>query len=580
MAVELAAHDHNGTFRKMPRTHYYLNQSSKAKRRKNPISCKWVWTIKFNHDGSINKYMARLVARGFTQRHGIDYEETYAPTLALKSFRTLVAMAAARGCTLFQADIPTAFVRSELTETEVLMEPPEIPQELLTLLQNDTHNYKQSDILLLIKALYGLKQSPRSWFRNISTQLKSLGFETSAADPCVFTLSRDGLLMVMGVYVDDLIYFGDHLLIDEISEVLRAVYEITVMGPAKVFLGIHIDQSIPGQITLDQTQYVKKFLSDFGIQANEFSNTPLASDYAKSIASSLTSTTVISKPPLPVTYNEAVGKIMYCMVATRPDICAATGIASRFLKNPSEASWNIVLRILKYLNSTPSFGLCYKRSADLTVDTTPITYCDADYANDPITYRSISGFIIKLCNAPIVWYSKKQTTTAQSTAEAEFISANICSRSVIWLRQFLSDPRSPQIGPTIIFEDNASCIAIGINPQLSEKTAHIQVRYHYIQELISNNLVRFEYCPTTDQLADILTKGLHYSLFSSLRSRLGIIELGGSVAFRPSLSISALHSYASESLLRCDSPLSPTMVGPVSIETPPWNSSLYKLAVN
>jgi hypothetical protein len=221
---------------------------------------------------------------------------------------------------------------------------------------------------------------------------------------------------------------------------------------------------------------------------------------------------------------------MYAMVATRPDVCAATGIASRFLKNPSRIGWSIAYRILKYLNATSTMGLVYKQSGDLINDTTPMVYTDADYANDPITYRSISGFTIKLCNAPIVWYSKKQTTTAQSTAEAEFISANICARSVVWLRLFLSDLGSPQISPTTIHEDKASCIAIENNPQLSEKTAHIQVRYHYIQECIHDKLIKFQYCSTHDQLADLFTKGLHRNVFESLRDRLGVVDLRGSVA--------------------------------------------------
>jgi hypothetical protein len=123
-----------------------------------------------------------------------------------------------------------------------------------------------------------------------------------------------------------------------------------------------------------------------------------------------------------------------------------------------------------------------------------------------------------LCNAPVIWYSKKQTTTAQSTAEAEFIAANICSRMTIWLLHLLAELGCAQSGPTIIHEDNEGCIRISKNPQLCDKTAHIQVRYHYIQEQIEAKLIKLQYCKTTEQLADVFTKGLHKTQFEHLYS--------------------------------------------------------------
>jgi hypothetical protein len=176
MRIDLSAHKHNGTFRKMPRTQFYKRKWIKSK---------FVFDLKFNHDGTINKYKARWVARGFTQRHGIDYEETFAPTLALMSVRTIIAMAAARGKTLYQVDIPTAFIRSELIDEEIIIEPPEVPAELLSILHNDQFYICSPDeILLLVKALYGLKQSPRVWFGNISSTLNRVGFEQSTSDRC------------------------------------------------------------------------------------------------------------------------------------------------------------------------------------------------------------------------------------------------------------------------------------------------------------------------------------------------------------------------------------------------------------
>jgi hypothetical protein len=523
MMVELIAHQKNQTWKILPRHQFFKNKKGKT------IKCKWVYDKKFHHDGTLKKFKARLVARGFTQRHGVDYTETFAPTLALKSFRTLVALAAAHGLKLYQADVPTAFVRSDLEE-EVLMDPPEIPSDLLHLLNNPTYFECDKDHLLLLnRALYGLKQSPRTWYKNIRTFLLSLGFVNSKADPCIFTLSQNGKFLVMGVYVDDLLYFGDPELIEIITSALKDKYNITEFGLASLFLGIRIDQSIDSQITLDQTAYISDFLDGIGFtNPNFIVSTPLAQDYSRKLASSTTDTNIQS--PIGISYNEAVGKIMYAMVATRPDICAATGIASRFLQSPSNISWNIVMRILKYLNGTRTFGITYRiNNQTLSDNTTPKVFADADYANCPTTSRSISGYLILLCNGPVVWYSKKQSTTAQSTAEAEFISANICARMVVWMRKFLADLSISQVNPTTIFEDNEACISLANNPQLNEKTAHIQVRYHYLQEVIHDNIISLQYINTSNQIADIFTKGLHRSQFIHLRSLLGVSNLRGSI---------------------------------------------------
>jgi hypothetical protein len=220
---------------------------------------------------------------------------------------------------------------------------------------------------------------------------------------------------------------------------------------------------------------------------------------------------------------------MYAMVATRPDICAAVGIASRFLKLPTLASWQLLTRILKYLNHTKSFGITYRRDPTKSVHEmlTPTVWVDADFANDIEKARSISGFGIMLCSGPVVWYSKKQTTTAQSTTEAEFIAANICTRTVVWLRHLLSSLQYSPNKPTVIHEDNQSCIAIAANPQLNERTAHIQVKYHYIQEKVADKTVALQYCLTANQLADMFTKGLPRASFERFHSMFGCFDLGG-----------------------------------------------------
>jgi hypothetical protein len=519
MLVELRALHGNSTWKYVKRAQYHKRKT---------IKCKWVFTKKFNHDGSLNKFKARLVARGYTQRHGIDYEETFAPTMALKSFRILVAMAAAKGRKLYQADVPTAFIRSDLEE-EVIMEPPEIPVDME--LPEGFERCSPEELCLLMKSLYGLKQAPRAWFGTLRKFLLTLGFTQSAADPCIYTLNHEAHgEMTAGVYVDDLLYFGDDAAMKWIMEQLTARFNIKSLGLAQWFLGIHIHQDESGSITLDQTQYVTDFLKEFGMLRSHAVSTPLVHNYSH-ILSTFAGDPVDFKPPINASYNQVVGKIMYAMVATRPDICAAVGIASRYLKSPQSVHWDLLLRILQYLNSTKDFGITFTPDASKTAaeNITPQVWVDADFANDPEQARSISGFGIKMCNGPVVWYSKKQSTTALSTAEAEYIAACMCAKIVTWLRQLLADLGHPQLTSTILHEDNQSCIALAINPQVNQKTAHIQVKFHYVQEMVENKTIKMEYCKSLDQVADIFTKGLPRVQFQNLRKMFGLSSLGGSV---------------------------------------------------
>ena len=163
----------------------------------NVVSCKWEYSLKYNPDGSIARYKARLVARGFSQAYGLDYHETFLPVARLSSIRVLFSIALDQSWPLHQLDVSNAFLYGDLAE-EVFMEQP----------PGYVAQGESSEVCLLKKAVYGLKQSPRAWFHKFSQLLFSYGFISTVSDPTVMRKPTPHGCVILAVYVDDIIITG------------------------------------------------------------------------------------------------------------------------------------------------------------------------------------------------------------------------------------------------------------------------------------------------------------------------------------------------------------------------------------
>ena len=222
-------------------------------------------------------------------------------------------------------------------------------------------------------------------------------------------------------------------------------------------------------------------------------------------------------------YQSAVGSLLYLSSWTRPDIAYAVGSVARFCSNPSKEHWTAVKRIFRYLKGTYNYGIVYSRNDHS--DDLMIGYSDADFAGDVNDRKSTSGYIFMINGAPVSWKSRKQTCVALSTAEAEYVALANATQEAKWMRQLLKDLQSKLTEPTVLHEDNQSAICIAQNPQYHSKTKHIDIKYHFVREEILNDVIKLRYCPTTDMLADILTKGLTSVKFVQLRELCGLKEL-------------------------------------------------------
>ena len=469
-----------------------------------PIGCKWVFKIKYNSEGTVERFKARLVAKGYTQKYGVDYEETFSPVVRFTSIRMLLAFAVQHSMLIHQMDVVAAFLNGSLQE-DIYMEQPD--------------GYVQAGneqmVCKLKRSLYGLKQAPRCWNEVFSEYLRSIGFEQSVADPCVYVKNKGHL--VVAVYVDDLIIIANTAEeMRKVKEILSVRFKMTDMGKLHYCLGITIEQEEGKQcLWIHQKQYISNMLAKYGMTEAKIVSTPT------DLSVKLQSDDNYSKQVDQAMYQSIVGSLLYAAVATRPDISQAVGVVSKFSSRPTEAHLTAAKRILRYLKGTASLALKYHKSSNGTL----IGYADADWAGDSEDRHSTTGNLFLMAEGPISWLSKKQATVALSTSEAEYVSVSAATQEAVWLRRLLADIQTVPEEPTRIMEDNQGAIGIAKNPIQHARTKHIDIRYHYVREALQKGIISLSYCPTDKMIADLLTKGLPRGRFEVLRKAMGMDEL-------------------------------------------------------
>ncbi len=470
-----------------------------------PLSCRWVFRVKYLHDGKVDRFKGRVVAKGFSQKYGIDYDETFSPVVRFSSIRALLAFAVQNGMIIHQMDVVTAFLNGVLEE-EIYMQQPEgyeVPG-------------KEDHVCQLKKSIYGLKQSPRCWNKAFKEYLVSVGFRQSDADPCVFIHLGDNFAIV-AAYVDDLILLtknSDEM--TELKKMLESCFKMKDMGELHYCLGVSIVQN-KDSLVLHQKQYLLNLLRKYGLEDAKPVSTP------SDVNVVLEKEDGVSKPVDPTMYQSMVGSLLYAAIATRPDISQAVGVVSKFNSCPTESHVTAVKRIFRYLKGSVDLGLEYKKNP--SDETSLLGYSDADFGRDRDTRRSITGNVFLMSGGAISWISKRQAVVALSTAEAEYIALSSAVQEVLWLNKLLSDLGVKQSEPITLFEDNQGAIAIAQNPVGHSRTKHIDIKFHFVREAVGNDRVKLVYCPTESMVADIFTKPLTRTRFVGLVNALGLKSL-------------------------------------------------------
>ncbi|KAD4888558.1 hypothetical protein E3N88_20631 [Mikania micrantha] len=469
---------------------------------KNAVGVKWTYKTKVGPDGEVSRYKARLVAKGYSQVEGIDYTETFAPVARFETIRVVIAIAAHRGWKLHQLDVKTAFLNGELTEEIYVQQP-----EGFVIKGNEDKVYK------LRKALYGLKQAPRAWYAKIDGYFLKNGFVRSYSEPTLYIKeSQDLGIMYVCLYVDDIVCTSscDELII-KFKSSMTSEFEMSDMGLLKFFLGLEVTQTNDG-VFVCQSQYAKNLLSKFGLNNSKPETTPM------NVNEKLHQNDGSGKAD-DVNYRSAVGGLIY-LTHTRPDLAYSVSVVSRFMHNPSKVHQGAVRRILRYVAGTYKMGLWYGKDKELRL----LGYTDSDWGGCIDDRKSVSANIFMMGDSAVSWSSRKQSSVALSSSEAEYISASAAACQCVWLRRILEDLGLFQSDPTVILCDNKSAINLSRNPVMHNRSKHIELKHHFIRELVIQEQVLLEFCGTNEQLADMLTKAISKEKFVYFRLQAGVRE--------------------------------------------------------
>ncbi|PKU77855.1 Retrovirus-related Pol polyprotein from transposon TNT 1-94 [Dendrobium catenatum] len=464
------------------------------------LGCKWTYRTKINSDGSVSKYKARLVALGNHQEYDLNYTETFSPVVKLPTIRILLAVALQYNWQVQQMDVANAFLHGSLTETVYMTQPRGF---------EDTTN--PDYVCRLNKAIYGLKQAPRQWYNTFTSFLISIGFLQSLSDPSLFKFHNDQIAIYLLVYVDDILITGNNTdALNNVIQKLNSRFSMKLLGEANSFLGIHIKKG-DGVYFLSQSSYANSILQTAQLSRCNPVRNPTCTKMPKEFPPD----PLLTDPQM---YRRLTGSLQY-LCLTRPDIAYSVNLISQHMHQPLPEHAYLLKRLLRYIKGTLDYGIPISKS-NLSLS----SFSDADWAGDPISRKSTSGYCSFLGDTIVSWTVKKQSTVARSSTESEYRSLAALTADVVWLRRLLSDFGVQQDKPTDIFCDNTSAIALANNPVFHARTKHIEIDHRFVRDHIQQQNIRILPISTIDQTADIFTKSLSTPRFHLLRNKLTVSQ--------------------------------------------------------
>lgn len=480
------------------------------------VTSRWVLQRKIGPDGKEIKKKARLVARGFMQKQGIDYTETVAHTSKADSWRTLLALAVTKGWVVKQLDVIAAFLYGMLDE-DVFLYPAQLFEWFFKKHPDLARqvDYAPGKIVHLQRAIYGLKQGGHQFQMRLRKDMSSVGLTYLHNDPATFK----GTDIIAATHVDDMMYAGTKQAVEKFEDDLSKLLDTKLLGAPTWLLGIEIGigvvQGRTTQVVVTQETYTREALEHLGLAEARTIQTPIDKvvDYHEGEA---------FQQPL---YQHKIGKMSYLAVMARPDEAFATSQHSKVMSNPAEEHHGSLTRSFKYLRGREDWGIAYtKEEAVIEIDEDGDevlivdAYSDSSHGNCPTTRRSSFGFIVMIAGGPVSWCARIQKSAVGSSTEAEYIAAYVTTLQCRWLRQFLTELGiKHRINLRV---DNQSAISIARNAVSTKRSRHYEIKWHVFREAVLSGEVTLIYVPTQEQLADIMTKPLPAPTFHLLVSKI------------------------------------------------------------
>ena len=469
-----------------------------------PIGSKLVFKLKlFDIEDypTIDKYKSRLVGLGYEERYGIDYMEAFSASPQISSMRFVL-------CTILQynlskrtIDVKGAFLRSTLKVPIYIRLP-------------KGFKFEDCDYALVLKNLYGFKQAARDWFDLLKATILSFDgrIRNSVAEPCIYFIFTTDLIFLVLVQVDDFIIgCNNDQYLESFVSFIQSKFEITDNGIPTQFNGMKIEWK-ENSVEISQGRYIRDLVSKYNLtNCKRRYRTPMEHKFTPVKG---------NKDNLPdFPYGNLIGELSWVARISRPDIMDAVNILQRYTHCYSSQLWDALIRVLLFLMYTSHWKLTFVRSIGTFK---PITiYVDSDWAGDKEKALSTSGAIVLYYGNAISWICEKQKTQAHSSCEAEYVALGAAGKEGMFFVHFLKElGMDLNLLPIDIYIDNKGAAQIAENRVNNRRTRHIDIRHHYIRDLIEDRVYNLEYIAGDSNLADIFTKPLGTAQFTKYARRI------------------------------------------------------------
>jgi hypothetical protein len=472
---------------------------------------RWVYKNKLGDNNQLIRRKARFVAKGFLQVHGRDFFETHSPVAKMKSIKLVLSLVAHYDLELYQIDFDTAFLNADVEE-DIYMEQPE-----------GFHKDSADVVCKLIKSIYGLKQASRNWNLEIDSFMRSIGYHPLVSDPCVYIKrTASARFIILSLYVDDTIAAfdkKDQSVWEGDKKAIAGQYAIKDLGECEWILNMKVTRDRTNRtIVLSQEAYIERILGEFDLENVKSASTPAP---VCDLYLPLDGTDPqLLNPKEKLKYQSMVGALLYAANITRIDIAFIVGQLCRYTDKPCVHHMKAVIHVFRYLRRTTAASLIFGLTSYPNPNHVCVTaFSDANWGSDIETGKSNSGGLVRFNGDVISWYSKRQKSVAQSSAESEYMALAEITKEVLWYRSWIEEVFGHRITCTIKC-DNTAAIYLSQNDSIHCRSKHINIRYHLVRDNVKKGRVRIYWVSTQDQEADVLTKALGPKPFTEQCDRL------------------------------------------------------------